>query len=88
MRRPSLCQSARIDCTLVQPLAQFLVAHHNAIHRNDRKISGHASVLGEIEQGRHKFAPGQITRSAKNDKDRRFEFVVCLRSIQAFSHSV
>jgi len=73
---------------LVQPRAQLFVAHGNAIHRDDRKIGGHAPVLGEVEQRGHEFAPGQITGSAKNDKYRRFELVVGLHGPQAFSHSV
>ena len=73
---------------VMQPLTQLFVAHGNAIHRDDREISGHASVLGEVEQGWHKFAPSQITGSAKNDKYRRFELVVRLHGPQVFAHSV
>jgi hypothetical protein len=58
----------------------------NAIHRDDRKISGHAAVLGEVQQGRHEFPPGQVTGSAKNDEHRRFGLVIRFQDPYFFSH--
>src|ERR1035438_5683579 len=58
---------------VVETPSQLLVAHVDAIHRDDRIIGGHASVLGEVKQGRHEFPPGQVTGSTKNDEYRRFE---------------
>jgi hypothetical protein len=72
----------------VQPMAQLLVAHGDAIHREDREISGHAPILGEVEQGGHEFPPGQVAASAKNDKDSRFELVSLFHISYNFSHSV
>ena len=61
---------------IVQPTAQRVIAELDAVHRDDRKLRGQAAVLREVEQGRHEFAPGQVTGSAKNDEHRRFELVI------------
>lgn len=55
--------------------AQLFVAHGLAIRRDDRIMGGRTPVLGEVKQGRHKFSPRQVARSAKNDKYRRFELI-------------
>ena len=73
---------------VVETPAQLFVAQANAIHRDDRIIGGHASVLGEIEQGRHEFPPGQVTGAAKNDEHRRFELVIRFHDAHSFSHFV
>ena len=62
---------------VVETPAQLFVAQANAVHRDDRIIGGHASVLREVEQGRHEFPPGQVTGAAKDDEHRRFELVIC-----------
>jgi hypothetical protein len=58
---------------VVEAPSRLFVAQINAIHRDDRKVGGHTSVLGEVKQGRHEFPPSQVTGSAKNDEYRRFE---------------
>ena len=73
---------------VVETPAQRFVAEVDAIHRDDRKMSGHAAVLGEVEQGRHEFPPGQVTGSAKNDEHRRFELIIGFHDLISFSHSV
>ena len=70
--------------TVVETPAQLFLAHVKAIHRDDRKISGHASVLGEVKQSRHEFPPGQVTGSAKYDEHSRFELVVRFYGLTPF----
>jgi hypothetical protein len=80
-------KSRELVDAIVQPLAKLFVAHDDAIHRDDRKIGGHASVLEEVEQGRHEFPPGQVTSSAKNDEDSRFKLVIRFHASHDFSDS-
>ena len=61
---------------VVETPAQFFVVQVDAVHRDDRKISGQAAVLREVKQGRHQFPPGQITHSAKDGEHGWFEVVL------------
>src|SRR5574337_248615 len=66
-------------------MAQLFVAQVNAIYRDDQKISGHTSVLGEVKQGRYELSPGQVTGSAKNDERRRLGLVIGFHDFHSFS---
>jgi hypothetical protein len=73
---PGFAEARELVDAGVQALAQRVVAHGKAIHRDDRIICGQASHLREAKQGRDEFAPRQIAGSAKNNKNSGFERVI------------
>jgi len=73
--------------TIVQPLAQIVVAELNAVHRNNRKLSREAAVRERSNKPGTSFARSSH-RLAKNDEHSRFELVIRLHDAYFFSHSV
>jgi hypothetical protein len=62
--------------SLMQMLAQGILAELDAVHRDNREMNRNTVALGKVEQGRHQLPPGQVARSAEDDEYVWFELIV------------
>ncbi len=74
--------------SLMQTLAQGVLAECDAVHRDNRKMHRNTVALREVKQGRHQLPPGQVAGSAEDDEYVWFESIVGFHRAQPFVQSV